>query len=73
MLKVGDQAPDFTLQTDKGETVTLSSLRDKPDLLHVKIAESWSAGRLGLAVDNVEQVLQECNAEMNALKEALGH
>lgn len=51
----------------------LASLRDKPDLLHVKIAESWSAGRLGLAVDNVEQVLQECNAEMNALKEALGH
>lgn len=51
----------------------LASLRDKPDLLQVKIAESWSAGRLGLAVDNVEQVLQECNAEMNALKEALGH
>ena len=33
MLKVGDQAPDFTLQTDKGETVTLSSLRDKPVVL----------------------------------------
>lgn len=33
MLKVGDLAPDFTLETDHGAQVTLSSLRDKPVVL----------------------------------------
>jgi peroxiredoxin Q/BCP len=33
MLKVGDAAPDFTLQTDAGSAITLSSLRDKPVVL----------------------------------------
>ena|SRR4051812_15215127 len=30
MLKVGDQAPQFTLETDSGTKVTLSELVDKP-------------------------------------------
>jgi peroxiredoxin Q/BCP len=33
MLKVGDQAPDFSLQTDDGSTVKLGELRDKPVVL----------------------------------------
>jgi peroxiredoxin Q/BCP len=33
MLRVGDQAPDFTLESDRGERVTLSALRDKPVVL----------------------------------------
>jgi peroxiredoxin Q/BCP len=33
MLKAGDAAPDFTLETDRGEKVTLSQLRDKPVVL----------------------------------------
>ena len=33
MLKPGDQAPDFTLSTDKGEKVQLSKLRDRPVVL----------------------------------------
>ena len=34
MLKVGDQAPDFTLKNDAGEDVSLSSLRGKPVILY---------------------------------------
>src|SRR4051794_20175074 len=30
MLKAGDKAPNFTLETDSGEKVTLSELGDKP-------------------------------------------
>ena len=33
MLKVGDAAPDFTVATDSGGTVTLSSLRGHRVLL----------------------------------------
>jgi peroxiredoxin Q/BCP len=33
MLKPGDDAPDFSLPTDAGETVTLSALRDRPIVL----------------------------------------
>lgn len=33
MLHAGDTAPDFTLETDDGEKVTLSKLRDKPVVL----------------------------------------
>lgn len=33
MLKVGDSAPDFTLETDRAAKVTLSDLRDKPVVL----------------------------------------
>lgn len=33
MLKVGDVAPDFTLETDRGTRVVLSELRDKPVVL----------------------------------------
>lgn len=33
MLKVGDSAPDFTLETDRAAKVTLSQLRDKPVVL----------------------------------------
>lgn len=34
MLNVGDQAPDFTLKSDAGEDITLSSLRGKPVILY---------------------------------------
>jgi peroxiredoxin Q/BCP len=34
MLNVGDQAPDFTLKSDAGEDVSLSSLRGKPVILY---------------------------------------
>ena len=34
MLNVGDPAPDFTLQNDAGEEVTLSSLRGTPVILY---------------------------------------
>jgi len=34
MLNVGDQAPDFTLQNEAGEDVTLSSYRGKPVILY---------------------------------------
>ena len=33
MLSVGDLAPDFTLPTDSGEELTLSSLRGRPVVL----------------------------------------
>ncbi len=33
MLKAGDKAPDFTLETDTGEKVTLSALTDRPVVL----------------------------------------
>ena len=33
MLKVGDPAPDFTVATDQGEMLTLSSLRGSRVLL----------------------------------------
>jgi peroxiredoxin Q/BCP len=34
VLTEGDRAPDFTLTTDSGETVTLSELRGKPVVLY---------------------------------------
>ena len=34
MLREGDPAPDFTLTSDSGELVTLSSLRGKPIVLY---------------------------------------
>ena len=34
MLREGDPAPDFTLTSDRGEAVTLSSLRGKPVVLY---------------------------------------
>jgi thioredoxin-dependent peroxiredoxin len=34
MLREGDPAPDFTLESDSGETVTLSSLRGRPIVLY---------------------------------------
>jgi peroxiredoxin Q/BCP len=33
MLKAGDEAPNFTLETDSGKKVTLSELGDKPVVL----------------------------------------
>jgi thioredoxin-dependent peroxiredoxin len=30
MLQAGDEAPDFSLESDEGETVTLSALRGRP-------------------------------------------
>jgi thioredoxin-dependent peroxiredoxin len=33
MLKPGDDAPDFTLESDTGKPVTLSALRNKPVVL----------------------------------------
>jgi peroxiredoxin Q/BCP len=33
MLKPGDSAPDFTVQTHEGKTLSLSSLRGKKVLL----------------------------------------
>lgn len=33
MLEAGDSAPEFTLETDRGETVELAKLRDKPVVL----------------------------------------
>jgi peroxiredoxin Q/BCP len=34
MLKTGDQAPDFTLPTDTGANLTLSSFRGRPVVLY---------------------------------------
>ena len=34
MLQLGDQAPDFTLPTDKGETFQLAAQRGKPVVLY---------------------------------------
>ena len=34
MLKVGDNAPDFKLQSDSGETISLSGLRGKQVILY---------------------------------------
>jgi peroxiredoxin Q/BCP len=34
MLRAGDPAPDFTLESDTGEEVTLSSHRGKPVVLY---------------------------------------
>ncbi len=51
----------------------VASLREKPEMLEAKLAELASASRLGISAAALEQVLQDCNAEMNALKEALGH
>jgi len=30
MLQTGDEAPDFSLESDEGETITLSALRGRP-------------------------------------------
>jgi HD-like signal output (HDOD) protein len=51
----------------------VASFREKPDLLEIKLEECGPARRLGITRDSVEQVLTDCNAEMNALREALGH
>lgn len=51
----------------------VASLRDKPDLLEARLAECYSATRLGVDATSIAQVLNDCNAEMNALKEALGN
>ncbi|MCC6171260.1 MAG: HDOD domain-containing protein [Gammaproteobacteria bacterium] len=50
----------------------LASLRNEPDLLELRLAECYSAARLGVDTTTLPQVLNDCNAEMNALKEALG-
>ena len=34
MIREGEPAPDFTLESDTGEEVTLSSLRGKPVVLY---------------------------------------
>ena len=34
MIGEGDKAPDFTLRSDAGDEVTLSSLRGKPVVLY---------------------------------------
>ncbi|HEY6459272.1 MAG TPA: thioredoxin-dependent thiol peroxidase, partial [Polyangiaceae bacterium] len=34
MIREGDEAPDFTLRSDAGDEVTLSSLRGKPVVLY---------------------------------------
>jgi thioredoxin-dependent peroxiredoxin len=34
MLRVGDRAPDFTLQSDTGDAIRLSSLRGRPVVLY---------------------------------------
>lgn len=34
MIEVGTRAPDFTLPSDTGESVTLSSLRGSPVVLY---------------------------------------
>jgi peroxiredoxin len=34
VLREGDPAPDFTLTSDRGEAITLSSLRGKPVVLY---------------------------------------
>ena len=34
MIAEGQQAPDFELQSDAGETVSLSALRGKPVVLY---------------------------------------
>ena len=33
MLKVGDKVPDFTLETDSGQSIKLSTLNDRPVVL----------------------------------------
>jgi thioredoxin-dependent peroxiredoxin len=33
MLKAGDKAPNFSLETDRGKTITLAELGDKPVVL----------------------------------------
>ena len=50
----------------------LASLRNEPDLLELRLAGCYSAARLGIDTTTLPQVLNDCNAEMNALKEALG-
>ena len=35
MVEAGQQAPDFALESDSGETVRLSDLRGKSVILHV--------------------------------------
>ncbi len=51
----------------------VASFRDKPDLLEIKLYESKSAGRLGIDRASIQQLLVDCNAEMSALREALGN
>jgi len=51
----------------------VASFRDKPDLLEIKLQECRSATRLGINRESIDQILTDCNAEMNALREALGH
>ncbi|MCP5339105.1 MAG: HDOD domain-containing protein [Sinobacteraceae bacterium] len=51
----------------------MASLRSRPDLLELRLGECSSADRLGIGPANLEQVLNDCNAEINALKDALGY
>ena len=50
----------------------VASLREKPDLLEAKLAECYSATRLEISAAALGQVLEDCNAELTALREALG-
>jgi peroxiredoxin Q/BCP len=34
MLQAGDEAPDFSLESDEGDTVTLSALRGRPVVIY---------------------------------------
>ncbi|MCU0759155.1 MAG: HDOD domain-containing protein [Steroidobacteraceae bacterium] len=49
-----------------------ASLRERPEVLEMRLAECYSATRLGIDAAAIAQVLEECNAEMTALRDALG-
>jgi HD-like signal output (HDOD) protein len=49
-----------------------ASLRERPDVLGLRLAECYSATRLRIDAAGIAQVLEECNAEMSALQDALG-
>ena len=40
-VKVGDQAPDFTLEDENGKSVTLSQFRGKRDVILVFYRGHW--------------------------------
>jgi peroxiredoxin Q/BCP len=50
VVREGEAAPDFTLQSDAGEPITLSSLRGRPVVLYFYPKDDTPAGYSSIAL-----------------------
>ena len=61
MLQAGDEAPDFSLESDEGETVTLSALRGQPGGL-LLLSQGRHAGLYGAGLLAARQLRRASSA-----------